>query len=492
MTAAWLVYALAVGAMLALAAYAAEALCRQLRLPARLAWMAALGVLLLLIVLPVRPDAASLDLSTLTARAGAHVSDSGGGLTFAAVVGRAVGLARTATAELIAAAIRWIPLWLVRGAAMLPILVLGACAALATLVLVHLRLGAARRSWPKTTLHGVAARVAPLAGPAVVGVLRPEIVVPRWLLRRSAEEQRLVMLHEREHLRAGDHLLLCAGSVAVALLPWHPAVWWMFARLRLAIELDCDTRVLRRGVAPARYGTLLIDLAAQCTGFQVGATALADEGSNLERRLLAMNTSGMKRSLLRAGVLGTAAALALLAACEAKMPTASEIDAMNVASVEQGARQTKMLDEKHLQSMTFFVDGKQVDAKTAHAIAPNQIATVNVFKGPVDGAATIRITTNGAARLAESEPDGGALRELKATLHGESRPEGPMKLRTPAPDGRMMSGLLFVNGKRVDAAAFQRLDAASFKTVDIIKGAEAVKLYGDPAAANGVINVTTN
>ncbi|MFP4622689.1 MAG: M56 family metallopeptidase, partial [Gemmatimonadota bacterium] len=46
-------------------------------------------------------------------------------------------------------------------------------------------------------------RVAPAAGPAVMGLRCPEIVVPAWLLEASPEEQRLVVLHEREHLRAG-------------------------------------------------------------------------------------------------------------------------------------------------------------------------------------------------------------------------------------------------------------------------------------------------
>jgi outer membrane cobalamin receptor len=66
-----------------------------------------------------------------------------------------------------------------------------------------------------------------------------------------------------------------------------------------------------------------------------------------------------------------------------------------------------------------------------------------------------------------------------------------MKLRTPGPDNQLMSGLILVDGVRIQAAAFQRLNPTSFKTVDIIKGPEATKLYSDPAAANGVIKITT-
>ncbi|MFL5608333.1 MAG: hypothetical protein ACJ8AD_17905, partial [Gemmatimonadaceae bacterium] len=68
---------------------------------------------------------------------------------------------------------------------------------------------------------------------------------------------------------------------------------------------------------------------------------------------------------------------------------------------------------------------------------------------------------------------------------------GTMKLRTPGPDNQLMSGLILVDGVRVDAATFQRLNPTAFKTVDIIKGSTATKLYSDPAAANGVIRVRT-
>jgi outer membrane receptor protein involved in Fe transport len=80
---------------------------------------------------------------------------------------------------------------------------------------------------------------------------------------------------------------------------------------------------------------------------------------------------------------------------------------------------------------------------------------------------------------------------MHAVFRGGTHPTGPMKLRTPGPDNQMMSGLLFVDGVRTDAAAFQRLDAGSIASMEIIKGAQATKLYSDPAAANGVIRVTT-
>ena len=45
-------------------------------------------------------------------------------------------------------------------------------------------------------------------GPAVVGWLRPRIVIPSWVLAEDSSTQTLMLRHELEHLRAGDTRLL--------------------------------------------------------------------------------------------------------------------------------------------------------------------------------------------------------------------------------------------------------------------------------------------
>ena len=80
----------------------------------------------------------------------------------------------------------------------------------------------------------------PSFGPALVGVLKPWIVIPRWALGMDAERLRLTFLHEVEHRDARDTSLLLAASLAAALNPWNPAMWWCVRRLRQSVELDCD------------------------------------------------------------------------------------------------------------------------------------------------------------------------------------------------------------------------------------------------------------
>jgi beta-lactamase regulating signal transducer with metallopeptidase domain len=487
----WVVYGLVTGTLLAVCGVALEGLCRQHRLPTRWVWAACIGAAVALALgstlagvgaagnqVVSRPE--SVQVATVSPAAPAGILslltmslDAGAAMVRSAVVSMARLLPARAT---IVVGMLWI-----------------ACS-LATLVIlafVHLRMRRVRRAWPAAELQGRRVRIAPSLGPAVVGVVNPEIVVPQWLLRRTDEEQRLVVAHESEHLSGGDHLLLGAATLAVAIVPWHPAVWWMLSRLRLAIELDCDARVLRRGVPARRYGAVLIDLAGQCSGFQVGATALADEASHLERRLLAMKPTISRYVHLRAAVLFVCAGVSLLAACEARVPTAAEISAMDVAGAQHSVMQAKMMDERALAKTTFYLNGVKVSAREAHAVTPNQIATVRIEKGQSDEP-TILITTNGQAPTPETATERSALKRFHASMHGEAaQPTGTMKLRTPGPDNQLMSGLILVDGVRIDGAAFQRLNATSFKTVDIIKGAEARRLYSDPAAANGVIRITT-
>src|SRR5204863_5446483 len=124
------------------------------------------------------------------------------------------------------------------------------------------------------------------------------IVVPRWVLDRSRDEQRLILAHEAEHVRAGDPILLGAACALVALMPWNPAAWIILSRIRLAIEIDCDARVLRGGVSPQAYGSLLVDVAEHASPLRF-AMALSDRSSHLHQRILAMSPRSVPHSIGR-------------------------------------------------------------------------------------------------------------------------------------------------------------------------------------------------
>ena len=150
-------------------------------------------------------------------------------------------------------------------------------------------------------------------GPAVCGVRHPRIVVPRWIMELDGSLRAMVLRHEQEHRDRGDGGLVLGGAIAIALVPWNAAVWLMVRRLRLAIELDCDERVLATHADSNHYGKLLMLVAQRQTHARL-LPMLAESNAHLERRIGEMNSQTQQRSRVRASALGlVAAATAVLA-----------------------------------------------------------------------------------------------------------------------------------------------------------------------------------
>ena len=188
------------------------------------------------------------------------------------------------------------------------------------LIASHVALRRRLASCERTRIDGHTAFVSEDLGPAVVGVVRPEIVVPRWALALSETDRRLVVVHEGEHIRAHDPVVNAFGLAIALLVPWNVMLWWQLKRLRLAIEIDCDARVVRRGHDPVRYGELLVSAHASVTRGVSPMLALAQRQSALSRRIDALMSSprrSIPRSLTAIGF-----AAGLFAAIAAAPPPA--------------------------------------------------------------------------------------------------------------------------------------------------------------------------
>jgi bla regulator protein blaR1 len=142
------------------------------------------------------------------------------------------------------------------------------------------------RSWERTELRGEVVYVADEVGPAVVGFFRPCIVLPRWALTSSHIDA--VLAHEREHIDAHDPQLLLASLAFVCVMPWNLPLWWTVGRLRRAIEIDCDTRVVRGGRDAVAYGSLLLDINQRQPDRSLAVVALTERASFLETRIRIM------------------------------------------------------------------------------------------------------------------------------------------------------------------------------------------------------------
>ena len=181
-----------------------------------------------------------------------------------------------------------------------------------------------RREWPVHDIDGRSVRLTADVGPAVVGLRSMELVLPDWILSFEESLRALVLRHEEEHRAARDQHLLIAARVAIALMPWNPALWFAARRLRLAIELDCDARVLHAHPSPQRYGMLLLTIAQRRGTVPALAPMLSEPTTQLERRILAMQSP--RRRFVRAttvtATLVAAGAIVLACSVHSESPTA--------------------------------------------------------------------------------------------------------------------------------------------------------------------------
>jgi bla regulator protein BlaR1 len=145
-----------------------------------------------------------------------------------------------------------------------------------------------KRRWATGTVAGASVFLAPGVGPAVVGLIRPRIVVPRWLTDTPASQQAVVIAHEQSHLDAGDPQLLTVALCLLVFMPWNLPLWWQLRRLRYAIEVDCDRRVLKRGHDATGYGETLIAVSQRQSTYIGAVAAMAESKSFLEERITIM------------------------------------------------------------------------------------------------------------------------------------------------------------------------------------------------------------
>jgi beta-lactamase regulating signal transducer with metallopeptidase domain len=141
------------------------------------------------------------------------------------------------------------------------------------------------RGGRNSTLDGVPVVITESAGPATVGVLFPRVIVPQWVLTLPVTQRRYVLNHENEHRRAYDATLLFLGSLPIVLAPWNLALWWQLRRLALAVEMDCDNRVVAALGNPRAYGELLLRVAEASSRGPRLQPAFAGSAGALERRL---------------------------------------------------------------------------------------------------------------------------------------------------------------------------------------------------------------
>jgi bla regulator protein blaR1 len=201
----WVLYVLIISAVLCAAGWLTEQALRQRRLPTRWAWIGAMTLTGLL---------AYISIPTLIAPH-SPLATTWANIQHVAPVKLPTLISSESTTASYAATTRWNAvterLWLL----------------LSTLMILAVAISGAhvlwrRRGWPMQLIDSHCVGITSNIGPAAVGLLRPTIAIPRWVLDRAAPQQQLILAHEASHLAARG---CCARGTTPTPMARHSLTW---------------------------------------------------------------------------------------------------------------------------------------------------------------------------------------------------------------------------------------------------------------------------
>jgi TonB-dependent SusC/RagA subfamily outer membrane receptor len=327
------------------------------------------------------------------------------------------------------------------------------------------RLSRERRDWADGVVGGAHVGVSNALGPAAVGIVRPRVVIPRWVLALDDAAQRAIVAHEQEHQRTRDPALLVAGLVAVVLMPWNAGVWLAWRGLRLAIEFDCDERVLARGVDRAGYAQVLLGAWGLTRGSWLPTAALT-RASGLGSRVQHLMRPEPRRRGMKTLLGIAAAAVLVIAACETPAPQQiagppGPDASRNVAAAVMTTDPLVIIDGVRQRGDTLVIRALQGDVTVYGNAAQDAGDRISVGRNvPRIAVDSVRVSNDGV------------------------RPERTASENAGEPS--VAAG----GGNRAVSRILAKISPDSIASIEVLKGNAATAEYG-PEAAHGVIIITT-
>ena len=130
--------------------------------------------------------------------------------------------------------------------------------------------------------------------PAVIGILKPVLLLPPSLLTNlSTSELTAILSHELAHIRSFDLFVQFFQKAIESLLFFHPVVWWLSRLVSNERENCCDDYAAAMGMGKVGYAAALLRIAELCLpkrdkdiAENVATLSVAGAGTNqLSRRI---------------------------------------------------------------------------------------------------------------------------------------------------------------------------------------------------------------
>ncbi len=97
-----------------------------------------------------------------------------------------------------------------------------------------------------------------IGSPVTYGFVRPVVLLPNSFLEMPVGRQQAVLQHELLHVQRRDWLATLFEECVRAILWFHPGMWWLVARIRLAREQVVDEAVMHTVADPHSYVEALL------------------------------------------------------------------------------------------------------------------------------------------------------------------------------------------------------------------------------------------
>ena len=304
-------------------------------------------------------------------------------------------------------------------------------------------------------------------------------------------------------------------------------LWWQVARLRLAIEFDCDRRVLESGVARRDYAEALLAVGGRVSGPLLAAAAFAERKPAVERRLRRMTEPVARlRAPRTLGATGLAA-LAIILVLGAPPPAGLEmwsrdmpvpVDVSEADGIPDGAEPYRPLppvppaDASRPSFIPYdtppVMRNRDEVVQAITAAYPRELQEAGIGgrvqvwlyideNGNVENHLTK--TSSGHDRLdAAAEAVAPTMRFKPAVNRNKPTPVWVSQFITftsvdasTQADGVEGDPLIVIDGViQTGSTKLSNLEALEIDDVEIVKGDAAIRLYGD-RAKDGAVHITT-
>jgi beta-lactamase regulating signal transducer with metallopeptidase domain len=267
-------------------------------------------------------------------------------------------------------------------AILLAIWVAGATLSLAMLFVGHRR---ALGRFGRTTAdaHDIWRAATPSVGPALIGLVRPRLIVPSdFESRFDAEERAMIIAHERIHLESLHALINGVAAITRAINWFNPLLYVGDHYARMDQELSCDASVIARFPRKRQaYAEALLKTQLGSGQLAFGCQWPGQSANMLEQRIEMLAKTSPNRLGLSVGgaVIGVITAVGAVAAYAAKPPieeTQIVIGAPAVAPLprpENPVVETAEIQPAHPAVVQSSQAPQRVRPSVDHASAPAEV-----------------------------------------------------------------------------------------------------------------------